>query len=39
MRPDIAGRSMYLASAMDTANMLRIKPQNPLLNLPLATIS
>jgi hypothetical protein len=39
MRPDVAGRPVYLACAMDTANMLRIKPQNLLLNLPLASIS
>lgn len=39
MRPDIAGRPVYLAAAMDDANVLRIKPQNLLLNLPLAAVS
>jgi hypothetical protein len=39
MRPDIAGRPVYLACAMDAGHMLRIKPQNLLLNLPLATLS
>ena len=36
MRPAIAGRPVYLAMAMDRANRLRLKPQNLLLNLPLA---
>lgn len=39
VRPDVAGRSVYLACAMNTADVLRIKPQNLLLNLPLASIS
>jgi hypothetical protein len=36
MRPAIAGRPVYLAMAMDGAQRLRLKPQNLLLNLPLA---
>jgi len=36
MRPDIAGRPVYLAMAMNEASRLRLKPQNLLVNLPLA---
>jgi Family of unknown function (DUF6352) len=36
MRPDVAGRPVYLGLAMNTERVLRIKPQNLLLNLPLA---
>ena len=36
MRPDLAGRAVYLGMAMDGEGMLRLKPQNLLLNLPLA---
>ena len=36
MRPAIAGRPVYLAMAMDRERRLRLKPQNLLLNLPLA---
>ena len=36
MRPDIAGRPVYLALCMDEASNLRLKPQNLLVNLPLA---
>ena len=36
MRRDIAGRSMYLGLAMSEAKTLRLKPQNLLVNLPLA---
>ena len=36
MRPAIAGRPVCLAMAMDRDNRLRLKPQNLLLNLPLA---
>jgi hypothetical protein len=36
MRSDIAGRPVYMALAMDEENILRMKPQNLLLNLPLA---
>lgn len=39
VRPDVAGRPVYLACAMDGKDQLRIKPQNLLLNLPLASIS
>lgn len=39
MRPDIAGRPVYLAMAMDTDKRLKLKPQNLLLNLPLARLS
>lgn len=39
VRPDVAGRPVYLACAMNAAEILRIKPQNLLLNLPLASIS
>ncbi|KQT12508.1 DUF6352 family protein [Ramlibacter sp. Leaf400] len=34
--PQVAGHPVYLAMAMDEANRLRLKPQNLLLNLPLA---
>lgn len=36
MRPEIAGRPVYLAMAMDGERRLKLKPQNLLLNLPLA---
>jgi hypothetical protein len=36
MRPALAGRPVYLAMAMDEGAHLRLKPQNLLLNLPLA---
>jgi hypothetical protein len=36
MLPSIAGRSVYLAMAMDRDHRLKLKPQNLLLNLPLA---
>jgi hypothetical protein len=36
MRPAIAGRPVYLAMAMDGDGRLKLKPQNLLLNLPLA---
>jgi hypothetical protein len=36
MRPSLAGRPVYLAMAMDPQRQLRLKPQNLLLNLPLA---
>jgi Family of unknown function (DUF6352) len=35
MRRDIAGRSVYLALASDGADVVHMKPQNLLLNLPL----
>lgn len=36
MRAAIAGRPVWLAMAMDERNRLRLKPQNLLVNLPLA---
>ncbi|MDE2167650.1 MAG: hypothetical protein KGJ66_15100 [Alphaproteobacteria bacterium] len=36
MRPDLAGKPIYLGLAIDNARRLRLKPQNLLLNLPLA---
>ena len=36
LRPEVAGKPVYLAMAMDEANRLSLKPQNLLLNLPLA---
>jgi hypothetical protein len=36
MRPALAGRPVYLAMAIDREFRLRLKPQNLLLNLPLA---
>ncbi len=36
VRPAIAGRPVYLAMAMDAESRLRLKPQNLLVNLPLA---
>jgi hypothetical protein len=36
MRRDVAGKPVYLALAMDEANVVRMKPQNLLINLPLA---
>lgn len=37
MRADIAGRPVYLALSMDENSVVRMKPQNLLLNLPLAS--
>lgn len=39
MRSDIAGRPVYLAMAMTPDRKLRLKPQNLLVNLPLAPAS
>ncbi len=39
MRPEIAGCPVYLAMAMDGEMRLKLKPQNLLLNLPLAQLS
>ncbi|MCM0020392.1 MAG: hypothetical protein NBV67_10395, partial [Tagaea sp.] len=36
MRADIAGRPVYLGLAMDQDKRIRLKPQNLLVNLPLA---
>jgi len=38
MRADIAGRPVYLAMVMAEDNRLRLKPQNLLVNLPLAQV-
>ena len=35
MRPDIAGRTVYLALACEEGGVVRMKPQNLLTNLPL----
>jgi hypothetical protein len=35
MRPDIAGRTVYLALSVDEKQVVRMKPQNLLTNLPL----
>jgi hypothetical protein len=35
MRSDVAGRPVYLALAMDERHVVRMKPQNLLLNLPV----
>jgi hypothetical protein len=37
MRADIAGRPVYLGMARDGSDRLRLKPQNLLVNLPLAS--
>jgi hypothetical protein len=37
MRADLAGRPVYLGLAMTPARRLRLKPQNLLVNLPLAS--
>ena len=37
MRADLAGKPVYLGLAMTEAQTLKLKPQNLLLNLPLAT--
>lgn len=36
MLPEVAGRPVYMAMAMDEHQRLKLKPQNLLLNLPLA---
>jgi hypothetical protein len=38
MRPALAGRPVWMAMAMDERNRLRLKPQNLLMNLPLARV-
>jgi hypothetical protein len=35
MRPDIAGRPVYLALSSDDGDVVRMKPQNLLINLPI----
>jgi hypothetical protein len=37
MRADVAGRPIYLALSMNEGAVVRMKPQNLLLNLPLAS--
>jgi len=39
MRPDLAGRPVYLGMAMTAERRLRLKPQNLLVNLPLAPMA
>lgn len=39
MHADVAGRPVYLGLARDAEGLLRLKPQNLLLNLPLARVS
>jgi len=39
MRADMAGRPVYLGLACNAEGVLRLKPQNLLLNLPLARAS
>jgi hypothetical protein len=36
MRADVAGKPVYLAMCTSAEQVLRIKPQNLVLNLPLA---
>jgi hypothetical protein len=36
MRADVAGKPVYLALSMNENGVVRMKPQNLLLNLPLA---
>lgn len=39
MRADVAGKPVYLGLATNAQGLVRIKPQNLLLNLPLASLS
>jgi hypothetical protein len=39
MRADVAGKPVYLGLTMDAGQVIRLKPQNLLLNLPLRRIS
>jgi hypothetical protein len=39
MRPDVAARPVYMALGMDEGGVVRMKPQNLLLNLPLKAVS
>jgi hypothetical protein len=39
MRADLAGKPVYMALSMDENGVVRMKPQNLLLNLPLASRS
>jgi hypothetical protein len=38
MRADVAGKPVYLGLTMDAGQVIRLKPQNLLLNLPLARV-
>jgi len=38
MRADVRGKPVYLGLAMDAQGLLKLKPQNLLLNLPLITV-
>jgi hypothetical protein len=37
--PEMQGKPVYMGLAMDAAGVVRFKPQNLLMNLPLATLS
>jgi hypothetical protein len=37
--PEMVGRPIYLGLAMNEASVLRMKPQNLLVNLPLAAVT
>jgi hypothetical protein len=37
MRADVAGKPVYLGLAMNAEQTLKLKPQNLLINLPLAS--
>ncbi len=37
MRADVQGKPVYLGLAMNDQDLLKLKPQNLLLNLPLAS--
>ncbi|HEY2560722.1 MAG TPA: DUF6352 family protein [Caldimonas sp.] len=39
MRADVAGKPVYLGLAIDEEQTLKVKPQNLLVNLPLATVA
>jgi hypothetical protein len=39
MRPDVAGRTVYLGLSANEEGVVRMKPQNVLLNLPLRALS
>ena len=39
MKPEVAGKPVYLAMAMNENKRLKLKPQNLLLNLPLSRLS
>ena len=39
MRPDVAGKPVYLGLMMNTGGIVKLKPQNLLVNLPLAGLA